>query len=516
MRPVTSALVTLSALCATVLFSPATFALPQGGSGPAPIRVESNLIVVPAGVYDKGHLRIFTAGEMACDQAAMNAFRALPPTERHFLPKNCEENTISGLSAGQFHIFEDGIEQKIESVVTEPRPYACVRDNLGRHVEWSFTSRGKWSAPDRIGWWCGLNPGYFYSIRYAPAKPDRGCHKVAVKVDHRRAAVFANESYCYSSNPASDPLTGTKFGQQAEGDLARSAEESKISLSLQTTFFFAQANTPRVDIAVEIPGNRLKREWQDGRAVSSVGALGLVYRADGAAVVRFSDLACCFSAVDPFIQSSNGDLDELTAESVESRFDRENLPTRYETQLDLPAGQYDLQIVVSDGSKFGRVETPLTIERHDENQFALSSIALCKRVTYASAAIPEAADVNLAPQYIPLISKGLEFTPTGDTTFGRQDSLFAYYEIYDPLLTSAPGTAVQTRMRIINTITGALETDTGLRSAADWMEAGKSVIPVSEQVAAAKLAKGSYRIEVQASDSAGRSTAWRTATFTVE
>ena len=48
------------------------------------------------------------------------------------------------------------------------------------------------------------------------------------------------------------------------------------------------------------------------------------------------------------------------------------------------------------------------------------------------------------------------------------------------------------------------------------MEAGKSVIPVSEQITTTKLAKGSYRIEVQASDSAGRSTPWRTATFNVE
>src|SRR5882672_533542 len=37
-----------------------------------------------------------------------------------------------------------------------------------------------------------------------------------------------------------------------------------------------------------------------------------------------------------------------------------------------------------------------------------------------------------------------------------------------------------------------------------------------EEVATEKLQKGQYRLEVQASDSAGRSTVWRTAHFTVE
>ena len=38
---------------------------------------------------------------------------------------------------------------------------------------------------------------------------------------------------------------------------------------------------------------------------------------------------------------------------------------------------------------------------------------------------------------------------------------------------------------------------------------------VSQQIAADKLPKGTYRIEVEASDSAGRTTPCRTATFTI-
>ncbi len=118
--------------------------------------------------------------------------------------------------------------------------------------------------------------------------------------------------------------------------------------------------------------------------------------------------------------------------------------------------------------------------------------------------------------FVPLVSKGMEFTPSGDTSFKKDDSLFAYYEVYEPLLAGLPAPQVQMRMKIINTQTGELKVDSGLRSAAAWMQPGNTVIPVSQQVAVDRLDKGLYRMEVQATDSAGRSTVWRTASFTVE
>jgi hypothetical protein len=52
--------------------------------------------------------------------------------------------------------------------------------------------------------------------------------------------------------------------------------------------------------------------------------------------------------------------------------------------------------------------------------------------------------------------------------------------------------------------------------AAPFEQPGKWTIPIARQIATDKMAKGAYRLEVQASDSAGRTTAVRTATFTIE
>jgi hypothetical protein len=219
------------------------------------------------------------------------------------------------------------------------------------------------------------------------------------------------------------------------------------------------------------------------------------------------------------------------------------IPTRYETQFDLPpgvyslriilsdrvrsgrvkslrtgapAGDYNFQVVVSDKFKFGRVQIPLAVDRYDGKELALSSVLLCKRFGDVAVASKEEAAEYLAPLYVPLVSKGVQFEPAGDTSFHKGEPLFAYFEVYEPLLVSQPTTTVQTQLKITDVKTGELKVDTGSRSAADLIQPGKTVIPIAEQIAVNKLPKGSYRLEVQAADSAGKSTVWRAANFTVE
>jgi len=192
------------------------------------------------------------------------------------------------------------------------------------------------------------------------------------------------------------------------------------------------------------------------------------------------------------------------------------IPNRYETQIELAPGEYNLQVVLSDGSKFGRVQERLVIDAYDGKRLAISSVMLCKRFRDAAGIAKEHTKQDFAPQYIPLVSNGLQFTPAGDTRFRKGEPLFGYFEVYEPSLGKGPGTQVQTRLRITNVQSGELKVDTSFRDAASWIQPGNSVIPISEQVAIDKLPKGSYRLEVQATDSAGATTSWRAANFTVE
>jgi hypothetical protein len=521
-----SRLLLVPALAATILYVAAPFACAQT-EDPFAIRVESNLVLVHTQVYDQGRMHDISTDDLECNEANDIVFRQLRPSEP-FLPKECLAAAIHGLAAKDFRVFEDGIEQKIESVKVEPMAGIAVRDNFGVHGERSRTPRSKWSSTDfHVGDVRGTR-GYFYQIAYVPSKPEEGkCHHVKVMVDRPHVAVFAKDQYCYTEHPGGDPLNGSKFGKQLETDLD-SEKRGEIPLSLQASVFYTDARKARVEIALEFPWKDLKHQWKGLDLQATIGALGVVYNKDRTLAARFSDLDCCASGSPRFLQQRvvnaktgrlvlNPNPDLIPRGLLNDHFDPFALPSRYEAQIHLPAGeQYELRVVLSDGAKFGRAVTPLSIDSWDGKQLAISSIALCKRFRDAGAAAQEAAAANLAPQYVPLVSRGVQVTPAADTRFNRGEHLIAYFEVYEPLLSQQPGTQVQAHMRIVDAKNGQIKEEYRPMDAAPYRRPGSTMIPIGDELIVSQLPKGDYRLEVQATDSAGRSTPWRTASFTLE
>jgi hypothetical protein len=443
-----------------------------------------------------------------CDVAEIERNRELRADEP-YIPKDCDDRFFRGLTSKDFYLQEDDAQETVQSVVLERSPIVDVRDNFGHHVEQSSTPTAKWSASD-IPYLVVPDSRYVYRLAYTPPKSSEGsCHHVRVVVNRPDSVVFARSQYCNVKNAPGDQLLGTAFGKRLE-TLAGSLETGKLSVWLQAGFFHADESKVRVNVALDFPWDSLKRKWIKGSLNATIGVIGLVYSQDARIVARFTDFGCCSPDVPNFAATNRLQRDAFP------ELDVLRIPTRYETQIYVPPGNYDLRIVISDDSNFGRVSVPLNIEPVEANQLAISSVMLCKRFRNAAVAAQEAAGVNLAPQYVPLVSKGMQFTPGGDTRFRKGEHLVAYYEVYDPLLATQPGLALATRLKITNTKTGEVQVDTGMRNATGWTEPGKTTIPIAQQVAAEKLPRGSYRLEVQASDSARRSTVWRAANFTVE
>jgi len=85
------------------------------------------------------------------------------------------------------------------------------------------------------------------------------------------------------------------------------------------------------------------------------------------------------------------------------------IPTRYETQLELPRGEYDLRTVLSDGTDFGVAQVPLSVNSYDEKQLALSEIAICGRVRQVSRELKKDT-AKPRENYVALVSNGFEIT----------------------------------------------------------------------------------------------------------
>jgi hypothetical protein len=281
-------------------------------------------------------------------------------------------------------------------------------------------------------------------------------------------------------------------------------------LTLRAVSFNDQSSTSRVQLVVDFP----LLEWQNKTWTFTAAVLGMVYKNDRAIEARFSDRY----------------LEVNCRALVNSTLCGEFVPNHYETQLRLVPGDYDIRVVISFNGRLYGAAAAILVERYDHQAIATSGIALCKRfhpmvspapldhtslfMSEMSKNLPPAAQMPF--ELVPLVSKGIEFTPTSEARFEPKEALVAYFEVYEPRLAGAGAVKVQLQMRITDVKTGELKTDTGLRPADSFIQPGKAIIPIAEQIAINELSKGEYRLEVQASDSAGNHTDWRATSFTVE
>jgi hypothetical protein len=472
-------------LCGSTLICKAGDSAPET-SGPPAIRVEAPEVVVPVVVLERNHFRV----------------------ERDALFE--EDQEITDLSKKDFLVFEDGIERPIRNVALELPRIRHVRDNVSHHLEDSFTPGGVWSSPDlwpEADSGASLSPLKTYLVSYLPPpSPEGSCHRIKVQVKRRHATVYSRDTYCNTSHPLSDPLNRTELGQRMEeyGRASEDAAFGAFSVNAQASPLAATNEGTRVEVAVDFPWDAVKRQWHRVNLYATVAVLGLVYDRNHVVVARFSDMASTTSW-----NYYRGPLPP--DKHLLKEWEMAGIPSHYQTQIELPAGNYDLQVVVTDGEKFGRTQVPLTVEAPQPNGLAISGIVLCKRFQEAGEGVQAAIR---APRYVPLVSNGKEFTPTGDKRFAKGERLVGFFEISRP--SSGLSGDVHFQVKVTDPATGEVKIESGART----LEAsdGENVLatPVAAEIGIAKLPPGKYRVNVQASDEHGKNTEWRTACFAVD
>lgn len=479
--------------------SPAAHA--QTGN-PEPIRVESNEVLVPVVVWDPRRLGEITPSDLV--QATINKDFRIPHLGH-----------VSDLAASEFQISEDGHEQKIHSVTLERPRLVDVRDNVGRHFEYRGEGGGRWILRDWPQKSESLNVDVIYDvptylIAYAPpASPDGSCHRVGVAVSRPFMSVMARDVYCKTMAPISDPLRGTKLGKQMEYDLA-SANDGKIPVLLMTVPLFTDRGGARIHIALEFSEKKLKDDLKKVGPLVRFRVLGMVYAKDGSIVARFSDSNCCESG---YGSGAAYLIVRKVGDPTQPAF--LDAPTRYETQVYLPPGEYDLRIVLSDDVNFGRAQSSIKVDGFDVTQLAISEIALAKRFRAAPKMSPGSLPTRPG-SYMPLTGEGIEITPTSDSGFKKGKLLYVYFEVYEPQKPDSGSKPLQAHFRVLEANTGKVIKAFQSEIAVPDAKPGNPAIPVAERIDTGKLRTGSYRLEVQATDSTGNSTPLRATNFTIE
>ncbi len=478
-------------------------------AGPEPIRVESNEVLIPVLVLDKTRLTQIQNNPYLFDnQVRSGDFRSW------------EEIPVRNLTAKDFEVFEDGERQTIERVTPEHEAPPIFRDNNGQYVG---PGRGIWIVPEypvlslqaeevrgpgiHIGVTLPGWPGYV--VAYAPPPSSSGkCHRVTVKVNRRDSLVVSRNEYCNVQGSAADPLAGTKIGKRLASELT-STKKSKMPLSVAVFAPLASGGTSRVRVFLEFPQKPLELQGVDcATPTGTVDVLGMAYSGDGTLAAHFSDrknlpVGDPTSVGDSFGHAVAGESCIIA------------VPTRYETQVELAPGEYDLRVSLSERGKFGRAEAHFIVERYDGTHLAISNIALVKHYLELSS-VPAGAATILPAGFSPLVSRGVEVIPTANTQFSVNDSLYFYFELYEPPQTASASTKVEAHLRIVDAKTGQVVKNLQPVNAAAYAKPGDPAIPIGGGIDISGLPKGSYMLQAQATDSAGDSAPWREVGFSIE
>jgi hypothetical protein len=244
---------------------------------------------------------------------------------------------------------------------------------------------------------------------------------------------------------------------------------------------------------MEILPTGMKFQKQGGKFLSEMNVLGIAYNSGGSVAARFSDIV---------------KLDFPNQKEADAFLSR---PFHYENQFEIAPGDYKVTVALSAGSEsFGKLETPLVIERYASTALAVSGLALGKEVRRA-ADLTSGLDESLLTGPKALVSGGVQLAPYGANRFQRTERCLVYFEVYEPLLTTASPPTVGVRLRVIDRKTGAPTADSGTINVSDRVRAGNPVVPMILAAPVANLAPGSYQVEVRALDSAGGISSLRTA-----
>ena len=446
-----------------------------------------------------------------------------------------------GLSANDFRLFDNGVEQKINYLEESDFSWRDINE------QWFFLPqiRGTWGVFPSLGF---VPPTATYIIGYIPPPlQSSDCHTIRV-VAQDNDVLLNRTRYCNTDEGDTATVEGTKLAAQME-NFAKSASHGSIKVSSRPLVFWSSRvlslmrNDPEtrtgsasgssaanytyvvvvhdsrapatVQIATEYELGTKDWDYPCPSDHPAIYVFGVVYKTNGGVAARFGDSYPCPSEESSFFRDFGIDPDFA--------FDRKRyrvvgvpIPSRFNTQVELQPGDYDVHVVVSDDHKFGQARMPLRVEPIDGQALTISDIALNGILRDASWLLRDAAVVSPAPLVpAPLVSKHAQFIPVPEARLPRKSSLPLYFEIYEPLLADR-GAEVSFRMKITDLKDGSLVMNAGPTSAAQCVIPGNVVIPIALNVETDKLQSGSYKIEVQASDSAGRTTEWRMAKFEIQ
>ena len=453
-----------------------------------------------------------------------------------------------GLTFQNFRVLENDVEQRINFLRETDFPAVDTTGQWDMHPvfggTWGFLYEQATPAalgrPGGIVSWTVATASYILGYTPAPLKPGE-CRTIQIFVQGK--VVDLNRSrYCdgKSSNDKGIPEASTVAARIQQWTDSKTRQSIKLATNSYTFWSSGVLHLVKQTTALEDQGHGLpatdftyhievhdaqapamvqistefdlpQKYWEGSECRKhnpDVRVAGVVYTSQGQVAAQFDEARPCLEP------TPSGYLTKFSKHQVV--VDRYFKPTRFDTQLELPPGDYELRVAVREEKDLGKARLPLHIRSFNSQDLTISDVVPAGIARDSSWVLAEAASVSPFPVVpSPLVSRNIQFFPELDPTLRKGAPLTVYFEIYEPAL-QVQAASLFCEVRITDLKTGSSVLNTGPMSANKWLIPGNGAVPIGLKLDTGKFKKGSYRVEVQASDSGGRESGWRGANFSIQ
>jgi VWFA-related protein len=252
----------------------------------------------------------------------------------------------------------------------------------------------------------------YYLLGYRSTNPARDGHyrRIVVKVNVPGAKVEYRKGYYAPADYQHSTREDKELQLQAE--LASELPTTDLPLYLGLAYFRMGANKYFVPISLVVPGSEIPFTRSSDRDKATLDVIGIMLDAEHHPITRIRDT----------VKLASDTTSEVRKKNVQ-----------YDTGVSLPPGTYHLKFVVreNESGRMGSFETDLTVPNLKSQPLKMSSIVLASQVQTAKKNAPSN----------PLIRDGSEIIPNVTHVFSSAQHLHLYYEVYDPVHSSASATA---------------------------------------------------------------------------
>jgi len=317
-----------------------------------------------------------------------------------------------------------------------------------------------------------------------------GTAHASLKLDYRQG---------YYSSKEFKKFTATDKERQLEEALLLGDPLTELPLALEVDYFRLTPDRYFVPVSVKIPGSEIPVAKKGSNGITALDFIGQIRDAKGAMAGSVRD------GIE--VKLTEGDATQLAKRNMQ-----------YDTGFTLPPGKYKLKFLARENQtgKMGTFETQFTIPdltvRRDV--LAMSSVVLSNQREPLSAAVGSATNKKKLLDIHPLVADGQKLIPSITRVFRKDQNMFVYFEVYDPVTDPAQKTpSVAATMAFYRGKVKISESEPIRVTQAP--KARPHMAPFQFQAPLAKLAPGRYTCQVNVVDELGRKFAFARAPVVV-